>query len=100
MLFVGNVKQYLFETALSIDIFAQYEFRTVFNQILITKSSINKFGKDRRVSVSYVLGKNQINNTLSRFGTLIASFLDWVDKEHCKKAVTLTEIKYPELINL
>src|SRR5690606_34749197 len=71
MLFVGNVNQYLFETALSIDIFAQYEFRTMFNRLLITSDSIHRFGKDRRVSVSYVLGKNQVSKTLSGLGGFI-----------------------------
>lgn len=98
--YVRDISGYFFETALGIDIYAQYEFRTLWNNILIKPESMYRFGKDRRVSISYLLGKNKQEGTLSEFGKIVADILNWLDKHHCEIAVALTEAKYPDLMEV
>ena len=59
----------------------------LFNQIMIKRNGY-KFG-DEDETISYVLGRNQITETLSKCGNLLANFLDWIDHNHCAKTVLI-----------
>ena len=81
----GNTKGYFRSTALSIDIWANFEFRTLWN----TKLRINRgyeFGKIGE-TISSALGKNQRDNTLSKKGKLLVKILDFLDENHCIKSI-------------
>ncbi len=81
----GSVKGYFRGTALSIDIWANREFRTLWN----TKLRINggyEFGKIGE-TISSALGKNERDNTLSKKGKLLVKILDFLDNNHCIKSI-------------
>ncbi len=75
---------YFKRTARNLDIFGANEFMTLWNTILINKNGV-KFKGDGR-TISYYLGANKINNSLSVFGKLIAKICDALDENHCIKA--------------
>ena len=81
----GNVKGYFRSTALSIDIWANKEFRTLWNSRLIIESGY-QFGREGE-TISSALGKNQRDNTLSKTGKLLVKILDFLDKNHCEKSI-------------
>ena len=81
----GNTKGYFRSTALSLDIWANFELRTLWN----TKLRINggyEFGKIGE-TITNALGKNERDNTLSKIGKLLVKILDFLDKNHCQKSM-------------
>ncbi len=84
--FRGNGKGYFMNTAINLDRFGNYEFRTLWNVVLIRKDSPHRFG-DFRETISSVLGKNQQAGTLSATGRVLAGLLDWIDEGHCSKCI-------------
>ena len=77
---------YFLGDATAIDRFGNYNFRTLWNSVLITKDSKYKFG-DFRETISSVLGKNMMEGTLSNTGLSLAWILDLIDKNHCIKSI-------------
>ena len=69
------------KTARSIDVFANVEASELFNDTLI-KSGGYKFG-NRQETISSVLGKNQMTDTLTRVGTGLRIILDCIEPCHC-----------------
>ena len=80
--------KYAHKMALSIDKFANISVQNLLNWFLIKKGSINffSFGYDND-TVSYVIAMNQRMLSLNKFGKFWAWFLDYVDKDHLKKAI-------------
>lgn len=81
----GKAKGYFLSSAVNLDRFGNYEFRTLFNHTL-RKNNGYKFGNFEE-TVSSVLGKNQRDDTLSITGKILAFILDTIDKDHCKKSI-------------
>ena len=81
----GNVNGYFRSTALSIDIWANKEFRTLWNAQLRTKSGY-EFGREGE-TISSALGKNQRDKTLTTTGKILVAILDFLDKNHCIKSI-------------
>ena len=81
----GNTKGYFRSTALSIDIWANHEFRTLWNDKLRIDSGY-EFGKENE-TISSALGKNQRDKTLTNCGKILVAILDFLDKNHCKKSI-------------
>lgn len=82
----GTPKGYFLSSAISIDRWANREFRTTWNSLLITSKSSNYFGNIDE-TISSVLGKNQRDKTLSFTGKCLAGLLDFLDKNHCEKSI-------------
>lgn len=82
-----NVKTegYFRSTALSIDIFANREFRATWNKWLKTPNGY-KFGKDLE-TISSALGKNERDGTLTRTGKILVKILNTLDKNHCSNSI-------------
>ncbi len=80
-------KGYFRSTALSMDIFANREFRTTWNKFL-RKENGYEFGKECE-TISSAIGKNQRDKTLSNMGKVLCWILDTIDKEHCKNSINL-----------
>ena len=81
----GNTKGYFRNTALSIDIWANFEFRTLWN----TKLRIDggyEFGKTGE-TISSALGKNQRDKTLTNCGKILVAILDFFDENHCENSI-------------
>ena len=86
-LFLVWQKDYFLSTSRSIDVWANYEFRTLWNTVLI-KSNGYKFGV-KTETISSALGKNERDNTLTNTGKVLVFILDLLDKDHCKNAISL-----------
>lgn len=82
---------YFYSSAFNIDRFANSEFRTLWNSILLSREAKSEkyyyeFG-DICETISYVLGKNKQMNTLSKTGILLCKILNFFDKDHVEKAI-------------
>ena len=78
----GNTKGYFRSTALSIDIWANREFRTLWNDKLRIDIGY-EFGKENE-TISSALGKNEKEKPK---GKLLIKILDFLDKNHCQKSM-------------
>ena len=67
------LKGYFRETAIDIDIFGNKNFRTLFNATLITQQGY-QFGQ-KNETISSVLGKNYLTDTLTTTGKLLVKIL-------------------------
>lgn len=63
----GKGKGYFMNTAVNLDRFGNYEFRSLWNATLIRRDSVHRFGNFEE-TISSVLGKNQRAGTLSTTG--------------------------------
>lgn len=79
------VDGFLFQSARDIDVFANHNFRTLWNATLIIKEGY-EFGT-KGETVSYTLGINQRDHTLTRTGMFLVLILDLFDRNHCLKAI-------------
>lgn len=77
----GERKGYFINTAKNIDIFANREFRATWNKWLIVKSGV-KFGTPG-ITISEILGWNQLYGTLTNAGWVLVYILDTIQKGHC-----------------
>lgn len=83
--FVVWHRGYFRSTALSIDVFANREYRASWNKFLRKREGY-AFGKQGE-TISSALGKNQRNKTLSKSGKILCWVLDTIDKNHCLKSI-------------
>ena len=81
----GSVKGYFRGTALSLDIWANKEFRTLWNAQLRTEEGY-EFGVIGE-TISSALGKNQRDGTLTKKGKTLVAILDFLDENHCEKSI-------------
>lgn len=81
----GNTKGYFRSTALSIDIWGNREFRTLWNSRLIIESGY-QFGREGE-TISSALGKNKLMGTLTKEGVKLANILDKMDRNHCVNSI-------------
>jgi hypothetical protein len=83
---VKNKKGYFKQTALNLDKFGNREFRAFLN--LSMQKNGYQFGNQNE-TISSALGKNERDNTLTKFGRILVKILDIIDKNHCKKSISL-----------
>ena len=81
---VKNKEGYFRSTALNLDIWANVEFRTFWNNHLIKNKTNHPFGKQGE-TISSVLGKNLLTNNLTKKGKLLVYLLS---KKHCIDAIS------------
>ena len=78
-------KKYLFNLAFAIDKLGNATLGVVMNDILKKKGGLSFGNYDQ--TISYALGRNQQLQTLTKLGRFVAYILDWIDPNHCTKAV-------------
>ena len=76
---------YFREEAVAIDRFGNYQYHSLFNTWFVKENGY-KHGNINE-TISSVLGKNQRDETLTKFGMLITKILDRMDENHCKKSI-------------
>lgn len=77
----GLSNDYFIETATDIDRFGNRNFRTFLNWSM--QKNGYEFG-DARETISSALGKNQRDQTLTKFGTIIVAILYYIDVKNQK----------------
>jgi hypothetical protein len=80
----GLSNRYFRETALDIDRFGNRNFRTLFNAAL--QKNGYQFGNVNE-TISSALGKNQLQNTLTKAGRGLVWILDKIEPNHCLNAI-------------
>ncbi len=83
--YVENKKGYFKSSAISLDKFANREFRTLWNKFLRTENGYH-FGVIGE-TISSALGKNERDNTLTKTGKRLVWVLNKLDKNHCIKSI-------------
>ncbi len=82
---VENKKGYFKSSAISLDKFANREFRTLWNKYLRTENGYH-FGVIGE-TISSALGKNERNNTLTKTGKRLVWLLNKLDNNHAFKSI-------------
>ena len=77
--------KYLFNLAFAIDKLGNATLGVMMNDVLKKKGGVSFGNYD--TTISYTLGRNKQLNTLTFIGKGVANILDFVDKDHCIKAV-------------
>ena len=76
---------YFRDEAVAIDRFGNYQYHSLFSTWFVKENGY-KHGNINE-TISSVLGKNQRDETLTKFGMLITKILDRMDENHCKKSI-------------
>jgi hypothetical protein len=80
----GLSNDYFLETATDIDRFGNRNFRAFLNWSM-QKNGYN-FGNVNE-TISSALGKNERDKTLTKFGKIMCTILNFLDKNHCQKSI-------------
>ena len=80
-----RLNRYFRNEALAIDRFGNSQYKSLFNAWFIKEKGY-KHGNINE-TISSVLGKNQRDETLTKFGMLITKILDRMDENHCKESI-------------
>ena len=84
---VKTKKGYFKQSALNLDKYGNREFRAFFNRYFRTENGY-PFGNENE-TISSALGKNERDGNLSKCGKVLVWILDKIDKDHCKKSISL-----------
>ena len=76
-----RLNDYYMNLAISLDQFGNVAMGSFFNSILTTDNRPHLFG-DPDETISSVLGKNKLNNSLSTLGNTLDSILNSLDDNH------------------
>jgi hypothetical protein len=89
-LFVGKIKTlqiYFIEVALALDNAGNVIMQHLLNDTLLIKTpNTYQFG-NKKETISSVIGKNHLTNTLSPLGRALNSFLNFIDKDHSLNSI-------------
>ena len=89
-LFVGKIKTlqiYFIEVALALDNAGNVIMQHLLNDtLLINNTNTYQFG-NKKETISSVIGKNHLTNTLSPLGKALNSFLNFIDKGHSLNSI-------------
>lgn len=83
---IKAMDKYLFRIAKSVDQLGNVVCVGLFNDLLIKKASVNRFGNEDE-TISSVLGKNKLAGTLTVTGKALAWLLNAIEKSHVEKAI-------------
>ena len=84
-LFFGKLKMlsvYFLEVAISIDNSGNVMMQYLLNDLLLIKRPTTYYFGNKKETISSVIGKNSLTNTLSPLGKAMNAFLNWIDKDH------------------
>ena len=84
-LFFGKLKtlsEFFLEVAISIDNTGNVMMQHLLNGFLLIKRSTTYYFGNKKETISSVIGKNSLTNTLSPLGKALNAFLNWIDKDH------------------
>ena len=89
-LFLGKLKSlsvYFLEVAISIDNTGNVMMQYLLNDLLLTKRQETYYFGNKKETISSVIGKNSLTNTLSALGKALNAFLNWIDKDHSLNSI-------------
>jgi hypothetical protein len=89
-LFVGKLKTlqiYFIEVALALDNAGNVIMQHLLNDTLLIKNTNTYQFGNKKETISSVIGKNHLTNTLSPLGKALNSFLNFIDKGHSLNSI-------------
>ena len=89
-LFVGKIKTlqiYFIEVALALDNAGNVIMQHLLNDTLLIKNTNTYEFGNKKETISSVIGKNHLTNTLSPLGKALNSFLNFIDKDHSLNSI-------------
>ena len=84
-LFLGKIKTlqiYFIEVALALDNAGNVIMQHLLNDTLLVKNTNTYQFGNKKETISSVIGKNHLTNTLSPLGKALNTFLNFIDKDH------------------
>ena len=78
---------YFIEMALVLDEVGNVTMQHLLNDILLVKHKHTYFFGNKSETISSVIGKNSLTNTLSPLGRTLNSFLNFLDKDHSLNSI-------------
>ncbi len=73
---------FFLEVAISIDNTGNVMMQYLLNDLLLIKRPTTYYFGNKKETISSVIGKNSLTNTLSPLGKALNAFLNWIDKDH------------------
>ena len=73
---------FFLEVAISIDNTGNVMMQHLLNDLLLIKCPTTYYFGNKKETISSVIGKNSLTNTLSPLGNALNAFLNWIDKDH------------------
>jgi 8-oxo-dGTP diphosphatase len=89
---VASLSIYFLELAIALDNAGNVLMQHVLNDVLLIKNQKTYLFGNKLETISSVLGKNSLTDTLTPTGNLLARFLNWVDKDHTLDSI-IYEVK-------
>lgn len=89
-LFVGKIKTlqiYFIEVALALDNAGNVIMQHLLNDTLLIKNTNTYLFGNKKETISSVIGKNHLTNTLSPLGKALNAFLNFIDKGHSLNSI-------------
>jgi len=89
-LFLGKVKTlqiYFVEVALALDNAGNVIMQHLLNDTLLIKNQHTYLFGNKKETISSVIGKNHLTNTLSPLGKALNAFLSFIDKDHSLNSI-------------
>ena len=89
-LFLGKIKTlqiYFIEVALALDNAGNVIMQHLLNDTLLIKNTNTYQFGNKKETISSVIGKNHLTNTLSPLGKALNSFLNYIDKDHSMNSI-------------
>ena len=90
LIFVGKIKTlqiYFIEVALALDNAGNVIMQHLLNDTLLIKNTNTYQFGNKKETISSVIGKNHLTNTLSPLGKALNSFLNFIDKDHSLNSI-------------
>ena len=87
------INQKFLKLATAVDIYGNVACSELFNDTLIKKDSVDKFGNYGE-TISSVIGKNKLTNTLTKTGKILDAILDFFDPNHSIKSIKRCCLKF------
>ena len=89
-LFVGKIKTlqiYFIEVALALDNAGNVIMQHLLNDTLLIKNTNTYQFGNKKETISSVIGKNHLTNTLSPLGKALNTSLNYIDKDHSLNSI-------------
>ena len=84
---VHSLSVYFLELALALDNAGNVLMQHLLNDALLIKNQNTYLFGNKMETISSVIGKNLVTQTLSSTGLLLNTFLHWIDKDHSLNSI-------------
>ena len=82
-----TLRIFLVEVALALDVAGNVMMQHLLNDTLLITSPATYYFGNKSETISSVIGKNSLTNTLSPLGRALNSFLNFLDKDHSLNSI-------------